>query len=443
LFRIETGILLKAAGSLAAAPLWLGGAAYSTLVLAMLAAGHLVARESGRVELGLSAMAAVGFSTILGPSLLWYSASQATLSGVAILGSLIFLQAWRAHGCWPMLALGFLASAAAPLVWSVGFAAGPVGAAYLWADGRRRCRVAAVIPLIGSAITAGFVWWSAAREIAAAGPRWPDWFLRGFHAIHLTAQAITEFLMMGNLGLDSTSPVTPGQGIVFCSALALVWVACRRGPGRGRLGPTPLEAAGAMLVVVGFIMVFTARGSHDFENLRALGWYHSIPQLGAVLFAFGWYSSSSISPPTLQLRQPTARSMLGTAIFAAAIFGLQSPRAQRIIFDYDGLAAPTIAGDYSSPPRENPAANRAARFDRQQRFLEVADRVERACREHGIGREAFRRTFGTIPIPDASVLSRLSVDDLLIFPRDGGTMDRGRIKELLEPILKDLVGATP
>lgn len=341
-----------------------------------------------------------------------------------------------------MLALGFLATAAAPLVWTVGFAAGPVGAAYLWADGRRRCRVAAVIPLIGSAITAGFVWWSAAREIAA-GPRWPDWFLRGFHAIPLTAQAIAEFLVIGNLGLDTTSPVTPGQGIVFFLALALIWVACRRGPGPGRLDPTPLEAAGAMLVVVGFMMVVTARGSYDFENLRALGWYHSVPQLGAVLFAFGWYSGTSISPPTFRLQQSTARSLLGTAIFAAAVFGLQSPRAQRIIFVYDGLAAPTVTVDNSSPP-EIPAANRAARYDRQQRFLETADRIERACRDHGIGREALRRTFGTIPIPDTpNVLSRLSVDDLLIFPRDERMTDRARIKELLEPILKDLVGATP
>lgn len=446
LFRIETGLLLRGAGSLAAAPRWLGGAAYVTLVLAMLAAGHLVARESGRVEPGLAAMAAVGLSTVLGPSLVWYSASQATLSGVVILGSLIFLQNWRAHGAWPMLVLGFLASAAAPLGWSVGFAAGPVGAAYLWADGRRRCRVAAAIPVIASAITAGLVWWSAARESVDAGPRWSDWLLRGPHSIPLTAQAIAEFLLMGNLGFDSPSTLTPGQGIVLSSALALVWVVCRRrcGPGPRRLGPLSLEAAGATLVVVGFTTVFTARASHDFENLRALGWYHSIPQLGAVLFAFGWYTRSSVSPPTLRLGNPAARGLLGTAVFAVAVFGLQSPRAQRIILDYDGLAAPTLADDGSSPPRENPAAKRGARFDRQQRFLEGADRVERACREHGIGREAFRRTFGTIPIPDTpDVLSHLSVDDLLLFPEGGRMTDRARIKELLKPILEDFLGARP
>jgi hypothetical protein len=131
-------------------------------------------------------------------------------------------------------------------------------------------------------------------------------------------------------------------------------------------------------------------------------------------------------------------------IFTAAFFALQYPRAQRIILDYDGLAAPTIAADDSSPPSEDSAANRLERFERQQRFLAIADRVERVCREYGIGREAFRQTFGTIRIPDTpDVLANLGVDDLLIFPRDGRMTDRGRIKELLRPILDDGFGLDP
>jgi len=132
------------------------------------------------------------------------------------------------------------------------------------------------------------------------------------------------------------------------------------------------------------------------------------------------------------------------ALFAAVFFGLQAPRAQRIIYDYDGLAAPTVAADGSSQPPEHPAAKRLERLKGQRRVLENADRIERACREHGIGREAFRRTFGLIPIPGLpDKLSQLHVNDILVLPEDGRTTDRGRIKELLRPILNDFLGATP
>src|SRR5437764_12683347 len=60
LFLLETHLLARLAGSLAAVPSVLGMACYATLVLAMAATGHLVAWETGRPARALAAMAAVG-----------------------------------------------------------------------------------------------------------------------------------------------------------------------------------------------------------------------------------------------------------------------------------------------------------------------------------------------------------------------------------------------
>ena len=118
-------------------------ASYATLVLAVLLTGHVVARETGRPARGLIAMAAVGFSSVLGPSLLYYAASQALAAGIMILVMLAFFQSWHVRGSWWLLASGLVAAMAAPLFWTAGYSAGPVGAAYLMADGRRSCQHAA------------------------------------------------------------------------------------------------------------------------------------------------------------------------------------------------------------------------------------------------------------------------------------------------------------
>ncbi len=137
LFLLETHLLARAAGSLEAVPTVMSWATYATLVLSMALAGHLVAWETGRAAHGLAAMAAVGFTSVMGTALLWYSAGQALASGTMILAMLAALQAWRARGSWWLLVLAALAAMAAPLFWTAGYIAGLAGAAYLWADGRR------------------------------------------------------------------------------------------------------------------------------------------------------------------------------------------------------------------------------------------------------------------------------------------------------------------
>ena len=138
LFLLETHLLARLAGSLEALPTVLSWASYATMVLAMAATGHLIAWETARPALGLAAMAAVGLTSVLGPTVLWYAAGQALATGTMIVAMLAALQAWRGRGSWWWLALGLLGAIAAPLLWSAGYVAGLVGMAYLWADGRAR-----------------------------------------------------------------------------------------------------------------------------------------------------------------------------------------------------------------------------------------------------------------------------------------------------------------
>ena len=166
LFRLETHLLTRLAGSLEAIPDVLSVASYATLVLAMAAVGHLVASEAGRVASGLVAMAAVGLSTVLGPAVLWYSAGQAMAAGTMVILMLIALQSWRISGTRWAFGMALLAAIAERLIWSGGFAAGPVGLAYLWADGRREARRASPWLLITTLVVAGLAWFLAGGDFA-------------------------------------------------------------------------------------------------------------------------------------------------------------------------------------------------------------------------------------------------------------------------------------
>ena len=303
LFLLETHLLARLAGTLEALPAVLGWASYATLVLAMAATGHVVARESGRMARGLAAMAAVGLASVLGPTLLWYAAGQALAAGTAILVMLAALQAWRIRGGWWRLGRGLLAATAAPLFWSAGYAAGPVGMAYLWADGRRACRRAAAILAASSLAVVALVWCVAGRgsprprtsppgRSAACWPLAPWWRIRPRRSAR----------PWSSITWASTPPPRPARpsSSPRCSPAS--------GPGRGdgsgaagsRTWPriNPLEAAGAVLVIATFGLIFAARGTEsDFDSLRGLGWYDAMAELGAVLFVAGWCAGALPSPP--------------------------------------------------------------------------------------------------------------------------------------------------
>jgi hypothetical protein len=424
LFLLETHCLARLARSLEALPVVLGAAAYFSLVLSMVALGHVVAWETGRPARGLAAMAAVGLSSVLGPAILWYAASQTLATGTTILAMLAALQAWRARGSWWRLAAGVFAAAAAPLFWSAGYAAGPVGMAYLWADGRRFCRVAAVLPLAGSATTGLIIWVIAGGtmiESSAPSGRPLDQIARVRPAATHAAQAVCEALVLNNLGLDATTE--PAQALVIFALITGVWAwSIRRSEPAGAqsfLRTSPLEAAGAVLVVAGFAMVFAVRGTETtFDNLRGLGWYDAIPQLGAVLFVAGWCAHPR-TPPPRSLEPPRLRQLAGVALFATVILLLQAPRAHRVIFQYDGASAPyrPDVDSNSVATRTQTRADLEERARKQRRALAELDRLEHNAHEAGARRAQLIQAARAVHVPGMPEnLSEVGVADLLSMP---------------------------
>jgi hypothetical protein len=386
LFLVETHLLARLAGSLEVMPRVLSFASYATLLAAMAVAGHIVAWETGKAALGLAAMAATGFSTVLGPALLWYAAGQALAAGVLILVMLAGLQGYRARSSPSLLVAGILAAAAAPFFWTAGYTAGLVGLAYLWADGRRFCRLAAPLPVAGSLFT-GLVVWCMAAPGPSASTGLSDRFVEivtGLPAIgtHIS-QATCEALVINNLGLDAAT--APAQSLVLLGILAGVWFWSRR---RARSWSwvrwprlNPLEAAGVVLILANFALVFAARGPRmTYENLRALGWYQAIPDLGAVLFAAGWWGGAIASPPPRSIEAPRWQGLAGVVLFAALLLVMQAPRAARITFQYDGAASEVIPGAAAGPRNRAQLVERARR---QRSALAELDKVERMARSTG------------------------------------------------------------
>jgi hypothetical protein len=433
LFLLETHALARVAGSLEVLPVVLASASYATLVLAMAATGHVVARETGRAACGLAAMAAVGLTSVLGPALLWYAAGQALAAGTMVIIMLAALQAWRARGSSGRLALSLLFVTAAPLLWSGGYAAGPVGMAYLWADGRRVCRRAAAILAAASLAEAALVWSIAGPAFAPASHLAARSFRDAVSidaVVAHTAQAVCEALVLNNLGLDAST--TAGQALVLCTLLAGLWSWSRRRPGSSGPGPWPrihpLEAAGAALVVTTFGMIFASRGTDTtFENLRGLGWYDTMAELGTVLFVFGLCSRIQPSSSPLAGMAPPGRiEFLGVMLFTAVMLTLQVPRVERVIFEYDGMAAPVGPLSAREVLQRTPA-DLAAQAKAQRHALAALDRIERAARRGALGRAEVHKAIDRVSVPgmpthlgDLEPAALLDVPGARIRPREPG-----------------------
>jgi hypothetical protein len=397
LFRLQTHAFSRMAGSLEALPGVLGWASFGTLVLAILLTGHLVARETGRADRGLTAMAAVGFSSVLGPAVLWYSASQALACGTVILAMLAALQLWRARGGYWPLVLGLLAAMVAPLFWSAGYIAGLVGAAYVLADGRRRFRLAAVLPMAVSVLT-----WFVVRVVltrfsgvtSGVGEVRRIWDnVRPGPGVLHAAQAFCE-LLVKNVGLDTTT--TESQALVIVPILIGVWLWSRRrfDPNEARRWPgiNPLEAAGAVMIAASLGMIYSVRGATgSLDELRAQGWYDAIADLGTVLFVFGWWAGPIESPPPRALEYPGRRALLESVLVGAVMLVLQVPRVERVIYRYHGGGA-AQGPDAPNHPLVRTPLEVEQRAREQRQGLAVLDRLERTAREAGLTRAEIEST---------------------------------------------------
>jgi hypothetical protein len=433
LFRLLTFGLIALSGNLGRLLDVIEAASYGVLVLVSLATCLLVARETRSMALGLAAMAGLGLSSVMEPAVTWYAAGQTIWTALAIVLMLVALQSWRRRRSAWRLVLAGLAAASAPLFWSGGYVAGPVGLAYLWADARPRDRLAGLVPMGAVLLTALVVVAVSGRQIAQSGvfrDGSPGQAIRPLNGIVYTAQAIPEILVFQNLGLSVATDAP--QGAVLCLALIVLWAGARGFPFR----PNSLEAAGAVMAALGFALVYTGRGGMQFDSLRGLGWYAAIPQVGAVLFAAGWCAgrpSPADSAPG-SLRPPTRLGLLGVLGFAAILLVLQSPLVEaRFVADVH----PMSEAEQKIFPEPHLKRLRARVLsselaDRQQRFLARLDGAEQSARSLGASRTAIRRAFGRIigpGMPDR--LIDLDAIDLLALPKTGPELDPAQLQSAL------------
>lgn len=396
LFRLWTFALVETAGRLSNLPVSLGVAAYLAHIITTLLTGYLVVKATGSRTAGLVAVAVLGISTVLEPVLTWYSAGQALCAAGMVVASLIAAEAWLSRGGPWRLGLTAIGTAAAPTLWTGGLVAGPAVAAYLWVDRPGRSRAAALACLTLTVCLAVLIASLVRHKIAQAaevGGRHPTAIARAAESVRSTAIAIPEVLILRNLGIDAT--LTGMQGAVLCAGIAWLW--SRDGIG----GLTGLEAAGAVMLAGGFLMVYFFRGDMPFEDLRPVGWYHAIPQVGAVLFGAGWWSRW-----TRAARDPAAaptrrRGLLIAVMVAAGMIALHAPRAARLFL---AGAPPMTAAEADIFKVPELQRLRAVYFadenaKRQVRALVRLEGVERIGRELGVGRDTLRRTFGRMLLP--------------------------------------------
>jgi len=429
-WRLLTLVLVTVAGSLARLPEVLAVASYSILVAVMLLTARLVARETGQTLLGLVAMVLVGTTSLMLAPATWYSAGQPLWAGFGVLAALWYAQSYRRSGRMPGLVLAAISAALAGWFWTIGHMAGPVAAVYLWVDGRRRCRLAAAVPLAATTLAVALGFALGGRRVEGAvsfhGRTVRDAF-SPVQGLYHTGQAIPENLVFANLGL--TVHTTPTQGAVLSLCLILLWSSrwwirlrppgastrpreSARAQGSGRaLGA--LECAGAALVLGSYWIEWAFRGYMDYQYLRTISlravvpWYDLVPQVGAVLLITSWWAATrpeSARPSVASIRQsPTWSGILGLGTLAVVLIVLNRPRVDLAVrnsvtpllrWEREQKLFPTIR---QQTMRANILLQTRAEW--QRKYLWRLDRCEETARRLGLGRDSIRAAFGHRWIP--------------------------------------------
>jgi len=441
-WRIVTWALVACAGNFERLPTVLAIASYSILVVVMLLIGRLVARETGRTSLGLASMILVGTTSLMLTPVTWYSAGQPLWAGAGILTTLWYAQCFRRSGRWPTLLLAAMTAPVAGWLWTVGHIAGPAAAVYLWADGRRRCRLAAAVPLAAAVLGVALSLGMAARQIDSTISFHGHTIREAINPLQgllHTGQAIPENLVFGNLGL--TVFTTQSQGALLTLGLFVLWASRWwrwRSQSRkamdltddpGSIPPRvplfePLECAGAAIIVGGYLMEWSFRGYLEYRFLRTINlrfvvpWYDVIPQIGAVLLAAGWWSAArrdEAKPPLLA--RPSAltwKGSLGLGLLAALLIVLNRPRVDAL---NKSSVPPLLPSEEITFPSEQHLIIRAnliqlIQTEWQRSYLRRLDRGEALAKRMGWSRDAIHTALGHPWVPGTVGTLRPSLYDL-------------------------------
>jgi hypothetical protein len=433
-WRLVTWGVIASAGRLVDVRPALARAAFAVLVATMLLVGRFVTKETRRPLIGLAAMVVVGSTGLMYPAGTWYSASQALGAGVGVLVMLMYLQGYRRSGGVWRLGMAVLATWAAAGCWTAGYVAGPVGTAYLLADGRRRSLRAAAIPFLAAVVAAATILASRGRAIEGQSTI-------SFHGrkveqafkVHLAplyaVQSVAERLAFGELGLVTETTFEQSAVIFLCIFAA--WGATRRAL------PSPLEAAGATLMIGSYLIPMAFRTYLPFSSLRGqVPWYDAIPQVGAVLFGAGWWAGLLPQVPA-RTYSPLRRSGVAALIgLQLALLALQVPRVNTLfIDDVKFLIRGMTAEERKTLPI--PSLQRlwaiyiaSEYMARQDHLLARLDLAEKIARTNGIGRSTLIKLYGRNVWPEPPVIDDA---DLLGLPLSGTLSDPTVVRLLIGP----------
>lgn len=446
-WRIITATVLALAGDLAHVQQALAGAAYAILAATMLLLGRFVARETGRAAAGFAAMVVYGTTSLMWPAAFWFSASQATAAGFFILATLFYLQAWkRSGGAWRVVA-ACLTTLAGCWCWTVGLIGGVVGAVYVMADwrptqGRRFGPVVAAGAVVVTSVLA------AGLDLALARKAIEEQAKISFHGrsteeamnvavgVSHTIQAIPERLILA--GLAVVAELEFQQAAMLLLAIVGAWAWTRRGA-----RPTPLEAAGAAILLCGSVLEWSFRGYLPFNSLRGfVPWYDVIPYLGLVLFLVGWCAALRLPGPAKAVVPLSRASALALILLQLGLIVLHQPRADALLGTYLPPMVPSEYDKFPVAPLQT-VRNRVLAESRMQWQLEHLTRLDQAqalARRHGVGRDVLIAAYGRMIYPDPPYVYDA---DLLDLPLHGVPLDPEQVHRAFDRFFANLPEPRP
>lgn len=440
-WRILTWALVCWAGSLEKLPSVLAEASYAILVAVMILTGRLVARETGRWDLGLAAMVATGTTSVMASATCWYSAGQTLWAGFGILAALWYAQCWRRARSWAALPLTGVSAMLAGWFWTIGHVAGPIAAIYLWLDGRRRCRWGSLAPLAGTALAVLLSVTLGAGKIDSTVSfhgRTTRQAIRPVEGLLHTVRAIPENLVLGNLGLKAHT--TESQGTILTLLVLGTWAGFRwRRDGLRGFGP--LECSGLALLLGSYLIEWTVRGYMPFRYLRTINlgmivpWYDTVPQIGLVLFVAGWASGARGGRRLLcaSIRRPSRSAALAIVGLLLVLVGLNRPRVDLLWRNWVPPPGPLEEAMFPILALQSMRAS-ALLLDRaewQRKHLHRLDQAQQVASRLGIGRDGLRAAFGRLDMPELPEV--YDAAGLLDLPERGTPNDPAQVRRVLGP----------